>query len=54
MRIPLGPKQAEQATKWISSAMGFGGAAALFGCYLTDWKIIVAYIPFYGSKFDDK
>uniref|UniRef100_A0A182MY11 Uncharacterized protein n=1 Tax=Anopheles dirus TaxID=7168 RepID=A0A182MY11_9DIPT len=38
----------------VTSASAYGAAAALVGCYLTDWKVIVAYIPFYGSKFDKK
>lgn len=51
MRIPVGPKQAEQASKWLSSAVGYGAAASLIGLYLTDWRCIVTYIPFYGGKF---
>ncbi|XP_001689061.2 uncharacterized protein LOC120903256 [Anopheles arabiensis] len=54
MRLPMGRKQAEQAAQWASSAAAYGAAAALVGCYLTDWKVIVSYIPFYGGKFDKK
>lgn len=54
MRIPMGRKQAEQAAQWVTSAGAYGAAAALLGCYLTDWKVIVSYIPFYGGKFDKK
>ncbi|KOC68325.1 hypothetical protein WH47_03483 [Habropoda laboriosa] len=49
----VGRKHLEVATKWIPSAVYYGAAASLTLVYFTDWKIVVKYIPFYGSKFNN-
>ncbi|XP_076465516.1 cytochrome b-c1 complex subunit 10-like [Babylonia areolata] len=49
----VGPKYLELARTWAPTATVFGTTAGALGLYFTDWKVIVAYIPFYGSKFQE-
>ncbi|XP_078047752.1 ubiquinol-cytochrome c reductase 6.4 kDa subunit [Augochlora pura] len=47
----LGRKHVEIATRWLPSAMLYGGTAGLAVVYFTDWRVIATYIPYYGGKF---
>lgn len=49
----IGKKQVDIAASFITSAVGFGGAAFVGLCYFTDWKVFCANIPFYNGKFKD-
>ena len=33
--------------------MGYGAFAALTGLYLTDWKLVLQFLPFYNGKFEE-
>ena len=32
--------------------IGWGGVAGIAGLYMTDWKVIMAYVPFVNKKYD--
>ncbi|EFX76718.1 hypothetical protein DAPPUDRAFT_322097 [Daphnia pulex] len=51
---PSGPPTTITALKaMIPSAVGYGSAAAALGLYLTDWKLVLQYLPFYNGKFEE-
>nr|CAH0101041.1 unnamed protein product [Daphnia galeata] len=51
---PSGPPLTIQALKaMIPSAVGYGAAAAALGLYITDWKLVLQYMPFYNGKFQE-
>lgn len=50
----LSKKQLEQLGAFGTSLAVFGAASALFTVYWTDWKAVVAYIPYYNGKFNTK
>ncbi|EFN80587.1 hypothetical protein EAI_05765, partial [Harpegnathos saltator] len=31
----------------------YGTGATLTMLYFTDWKLVLQYVPFYGSKFEE-
>jgi hypothetical protein len=35
-----------------STAFGWGAAAGATFLYLTDWKLVMQYVPFVNKKFD--
>ena len=35
-----------------STAFGWGGAAGATFLYLTDWKLVMQYVPFVNKKFN--
>ncbi|XP_076636397.1 ubiquinol-cytochrome c reductase 6.4 kDa subunit [Colletes latitarsis] len=47
----LGKKHLEIATRWLPSAVVYGGSAGMALVYFTDWRVIAEYIPFYNGKF---
>jgi len=51
--FPPGARQIEQARNWMGSAAMFGATAFAALCYFSDWKVVVAYIPFYNGKFKE-
>ncbi|XP_054278536.1 cytochrome b-c1 complex subunit 10-like [Macrosteles quadrilineatus] len=50
----VGKKHVDLLTKWVPSLALFGGAAGTTLVYITEWRVICDYIPFYGSKFQDE
>jgi len=35
----------------IPSAVGYGSTLAMLGLYLTDWQLVLQFMPFYNGKF---
>ncbi|XP_014483298.1 PREDICTED: cytochrome b-c1 complex subunit 10-like [Dinoponera quadriceps] len=54
MALRLTKTHFELAGKWLPTAMTYGTGASLTFLYLTDWKVVLQYVPFYGSKFDEQ
>ncbi|XP_011054732.1 PREDICTED: uncharacterized protein LOC105146281 [Acromyrmex echinatior] len=48
----LNPKPLPWIRPWTST-VAYGTSAWLSLLYFTDWKAVVRYIPFYGSKFQE-
>jgi hypothetical protein len=36
----------------IPSLSAFGAAAGLGVCWITDWKAVLQYMPYYNGKFE--
>ncbi|XP_018333484.1 cytochrome b-c1 complex subunit 10-like [Agrilus planipennis] len=49
----LGKKHIELATKWVAPVITYGTAASLGVVYFTDWKVVLQYVPFYNTKFEE-
>jgi ubiquinol-cytochrome c reductase subunit 10 len=52
--MPLGKRQLEQAKLWIPSLATFGATAGVIVVYITDWRVITDYIPFYNGKYKEE
>lgn len=50
----FGKKQLEQLAAFTTSAICYSLAAAITMVYITDWKPIVSYIPFYNGQFKNE
>lgn len=49
--VAIGKKHVELALRFIPSAATYGTASGLALLYFTDWKLVLQYVPYYGSKF---
>ncbi|KDQ65259.1 Cytochrome b-c1 complex subunit 10 [Zootermopsis nevadensis] len=47
----IGKKHFELATYWLPSLATFGAASSLGLLYITDWKVVLQYVPYYSGKF---
>ncbi|XP_032690065.1 cytochrome b-c1 complex subunit 10-like [Odontomachus brunneus] len=47
-------RNAEIAVKWLPTAFTYGTGATVMMLYMTDWKVVLQYVPFYGSKFNEE
>lgn len=50
----IGRKQIEQLSGFTNSAIAYGIGSFITMLYLTDWKVITAYIPYYNGKYKTK
>ncbi|KAG6463359.1 hypothetical protein O3G_MSEX013823 [Manduca sexta] len=48
----LGKKQVEQLSGFTTTFITYGLAAFIGMVYLTDWRAVVNYIPYYNQKFE--
>lgn len=38
----------------MPTAMTYGAGATFAMLYMTDWKVVLQYVPFYNSKFEEQ
>lgn len=50
----IGSRRISLFNSWYRSGLMFTGCAATAFLYLTDWKVVVGYIPIYNTKFKDE
>ncbi|KAJ0179351.1 hypothetical protein K1T71_005063 [Dendrolimus kikuchii] len=50
----IGKKQLAQLSGFTSTILSYGVAAFIGMVYLTDWRVIVNYIPLYNTKFSNE
>lgn len=46
----LGKKQIEQISAFTITALAYGACTAFFGLYLTEWKPVCKFIPFFNRN----
>jgi ubiquinol-cytochrome c reductase subunit 10 len=47
----FGKKHVELAKVWTPTVAIYGSAWTATWLYFLDWKAVMQYVPFYGSKF---
>ncbi|KFM68681.1 Cytochrome b-c1 complex subunit 10, partial [Stegodyphus mimosarum] len=49
----IGKHNLSLARAWLPTAAMFSSGGGLFFLYLTDWKLILQYLPIYNTKFKE-
>ncbi|KAK4871965.1 hypothetical protein RN001_016089 [Aquatica leii] len=50
----FGKRHIELATRWMGSATAFGATAGLLVLYVTDFKTVLQYLPYYNGKYKEE
>ncbi|XP_078468711.1 cytochrome b-c1 complex subunit 10 [Lampetra fluviatilis] len=50
----LGPNLAQGIKLWVPSGATWGGVCGVTLVYLTDWRLILDYVPYVNGKFSEK
>lgn len=51
--MALSKKQLEKLSGFTISLLSFGMTTLIGMVFLTDWKPVVTYIPYYNTKFEE-
>lgn len=47
----FGPKHKQILSLFVPSATTYGITSFIFLCYLTEWKVVMQYVPLYRQKY---
>jgi ubiquinol-cytochrome c reductase subunit 10 len=50
----FGKKQIEQLSSFTGTAVAFGLAGFIAMVYITDWRVVAGYLPYYNGKFKNE